>query len=81
MPVTHRRLGRHGVLVGNLCLGTMNFGPHADEWNPHGLTEQIIGRWFAQGGGRRDPGPARRDLPRTRRRSAERLRLVRRHAP
>jgi aryl-alcohol dehydrogenase-like predicted oxidoreductase len=26
MSVQHRRLGRHGVLVSNLCLGTMNFG-------------------------------------------------------
>ncbi|MCC6271526.1 MAG: aldo/keto reductase, partial [Microbacteriaceae bacterium] len=26
MAVTHKRLGRHGVLVSNLCLGTMNFG-------------------------------------------------------
>ena len=79
MPVTHRRLGRHGVLVSNLCLGTMNFGPHADQeqsfaimdralelginffdtadvygWTPRGLTEEIIGNWFAQGGGRRE---------------------------
>jgi aryl-alcohol dehydrogenase-like predicted oxidoreductase len=79
MPVTHRRLGHHGVLVSNLCLGTMNFGPHADQkqsfeimdralelginffdtadvygWTPHGLTEEIIGNWFAQGGGRRE---------------------------
>ncbi len=26
MSVQHRRLGKHGVLVSNLCLGTMNFG-------------------------------------------------------
>ena len=33
MTVQHRRLGGHGVLVSNLCLGTMNFGwttPEAD---------------------------------------------------
>jgi len=80
MSVTHKRLGKHGVLVSNLCLGTMNFGWHTSEedsfkimdralelginffdtadvygWSvEHGLTEEIIGRWFAQGGGRRD---------------------------
>lgn len=79
MAVTYRRLGRHGVLVSNLCLGTMNFGPQASEkeafaimdralelginffdtadvygWVPRGLTEEIIGHWFAQGGGRRE---------------------------
>ncbi len=80
MTVTHKRLGKHGVLVSNLCLGTMNFGWHTSEeesfaimdralelginffdtadvygWAvEHGLTEEIIGRWFAQGGGRRD---------------------------
>ena len=80
MAIEHRRLGKHGVLVSNLCLGTMNFGWHTSEedsfrimdralelginffdtadvygWSvEHGLTEEIIGRWFAQGGGRRD---------------------------
>ncbi len=80
MSVSHKRLGKHGVLVSNLCLGTMNFGWHTSEedsfaimeralelginffdtadvygWSvEHGLTEEIIGRWFAQGGGRRD---------------------------
>ena len=80
MAITHRRLGRHGVLVSNLCLGTMNFGPHATEAESfsimdralelginffdtadvyggaaaRGLTEEIVGRWLAQGGGRRD---------------------------
>ncbi|MBC8334233.1 MAG: aldo/keto reductase [Anaerolineales bacterium] len=78
--MSHKRLGKHGVLVSNLCLGTMNFGWHTTEedsfaimdralelgvnffdtadvygWTvEHGLTEEIIGRWFAQGGGRRD---------------------------
>ena len=80
MPVTHRRLGKHGTLVSNLCLGTMNFGwvtPEKESfaimdralelginffdtadvygWSvEHGLTEEIIGRWFALGGGRRE---------------------------
>jgi aryl-alcohol dehydrogenase-like predicted oxidoreductase len=80
MSVTHKRLGKHGVLVSNLCLGTMNFGWHTSEkdsfkimdralelginffdtadvygWSvEHGYTEEIIGRWLAQGGGRRD---------------------------
>jgi aryl-alcohol dehydrogenase-like predicted oxidoreductase len=80
MSVVHKRLGRHGVLVSNLCLGTMNFGWHTSEkdsfkimdralelginffdtadvygWSvEHGYTEEIIGRWLAQGGGRRD---------------------------
>ena len=80
MTISHKRLGKHGVLVSNLCLGTMNFGWHTTEedsfaimdralelgvnffdtadvygWaDEHGLTEEIIGRWFAQGGGRRD---------------------------
>jgi len=75
-------LGRAGVKVSRLCLGTMNFGPETDEAQSHaimdgalehginffdtanvygkgrvqgeGITEQIIGRWLAQGGGRRD---------------------------
>lgn len=80
MAVTHTRLGKHGVLVSNLCLGTMNFGWHTTEEDSfkimdralelginffdtadvygwaveHGSTEEILGRWFAQGGGRRD---------------------------
>ncbi len=75
-------LGRTGMKVSRLCLGTMNFGPRTDEKesfaimdkalevginffdtanvygggnNGHnGWTEEIIGRWFAQGGGRRE---------------------------
>jgi aryl-alcohol dehydrogenase-like predicted oxidoreductase len=83
----HGRLGRTGLKVSRLCLGTMNFGGHATEPESfaimdraleaeinffdtanvygakpgergklpnEGLTEQIIGRWFAQGGGRRE---------------------------
>ncbi|MGA8206787.1 MAG: aldo/keto reductase [Candidatus Dormiibacterota bacterium] len=78
MKYTH--LGRSGLLVSQLCLGTMNFGTLATEQEAHrimdralelginffdtanaygrsirfGLTEEIIGRWFAQGGERRD---------------------------
>jgi aryl-alcohol dehydrogenase-like predicted oxidoreductase len=81
----YRHLGRLGLRVSPLCLGTMNFGwdqPGTTEqdafaimdrglelginffdtanvygWRAgggkgEGVTEQIIGRWFAQGGGR-----------------------------
>jgi aryl-alcohol dehydrogenase-like predicted oxidoreductase len=81
MAIEYGRLGAHGALVSNLCLGTMNFGWHTDEkesfaimdralemginffdtadiygWmvGKNGLTEEIIGRWLAQGGGRRE---------------------------
>ena len=80
MALQHTRLGKHGDLVSNLSLGTMNFGWHtsvedsyaimdralelginffdtADVYGwaeEHGYTEEILGRWFAQGGGRRD---------------------------
>ncbi|GIW39644.1 MAG: oxidoreductase [Candidatus Binatia bacterium] len=73
-------LGRSGVKVSRLCLGTMNFGRETDEKESfaildealdaginfldtanvyggkrgEGVTEQILGRWFAQGGGRRE---------------------------
>jgi NDP-hexose 2,3-enoyl reductase len=76
----YTRLGRTGLRVSRLCLGTMNFGPQTDEPSAHrimdrahelginffdtadvygwkrgeGWTEQIVGRWFAQGGGRRE---------------------------
>ncbi len=74
------RLGRTGLKVSRICLGTMNFGPQTEEkdahaimdraveaginffdtanvygWNENkGKTESIIGRWLAQGGGRRE---------------------------
>ena len=74
------RLGRTGLQVSRLCLGTMNFGPLTTEadsfaimdralelginffdtanvygWKTgEGVTEQIVGRWLAQGGGRRE---------------------------
>jgi aryl-alcohol dehydrogenase-like predicted oxidoreductase len=78
MQYTH--LGRSGLKVSRLCLGTMNFGPRTDEAASHsimdsalksginffdtanvyggaehrGWTEEIIGRWFAKGGERRE---------------------------
>ena len=78
MHYTH--LGRTGLRVSRLCLGTMNFGPETDEptsfqimdkahevgvnffdsanvygrTKGRGATEEIVGRWFAQGGGRRE---------------------------
>ena len=76
----YSQLGRSGLKVSRLCLGTMNFGPQTEEPAAHaimdaaleaginffdtadvyggskhrGCTEEILGRWFAQGGGRRE---------------------------
>ena len=76
----YTQLGRTGLKVSRLCLGTMNFGPRTTEEDSfaimdkaldlginffdtanvygsklgEGVTEQIVGRWFAQGGGRRE---------------------------
>ena len=75
MNYTH--LGRTGLKVSKLCLGTMNFGSSTSEsdsftimdraldlginffdtangYGGSGGTEKIIGRWLAQGNGRRD---------------------------
>jgi len=78
--LNYTHVGRLGLVVSRLCLGTMNFGPHTSEPDSHalmdsalahginffdtanvygrhlgvGATEEIIGRWFAKGGGRRD---------------------------
>ncbi|GCF11456.1 aldo/keto reductase [Dictyobacter arantiisoli] len=78
MQYTH--LGRTGLEVSRLCLGTMNFGPQTSEEDSfrimdhalgqginffdtanvygqkmgEGITEQIVGRWLAQGNGRRE---------------------------
>lgn len=75
----HVHLGRSGLRVSRLCLGTMNFGWQIEESTSHevmdaaldagvdffdtanvygfgehkGLSEEIIGRWFAADGGRR----------------------------
>ncbi len=74
----YTNLGRTGLKVSRLCLGTMNFGPQASEQESYaimdqaleqginffdtanryggsagvGATEEIIGRWMAQGGRR-----------------------------
>ncbi|MEU2289151.1 aldo/keto reductase [Streptomyces sp. NPDC013178] len=82
----YAHLGRSGLKVGRLALGTMNFGHLTDEATSfeimdaalesgvnlidtadvyggpqspdmvqgYGLSEEIIGRWLAQGGGRRE---------------------------
>ena len=72
----YRFLGRTGLRVSPICLGTMNFGPRTDEAEAFtimdraleeginffdtanvyggGETEAILGRWFAQGGDRRE---------------------------
>jgi len=73
-------LGRTGMKVSRLCVGTWNFGKYTDEKEAflileaaldaginfidtsnaypdvglRGKSEEIIGRWFAQGGGRRE---------------------------
>src|SRR3954452_13563951 len=78
MEYTH--LGRSGLTVSRLCLGTMNFGSETEEPESHAImdaahdaginffdtanryggksglggTESLLGRWFAQGGGRRE---------------------------
>jgi len=76
----YAHLGRSGLKVSRLCLGTFNFGTFTDEAEAFrimdaaveagvnffdtanhypdfvncGRTEEFIGRWFAQGGGRRE---------------------------
>jgi aryl-alcohol dehydrogenase-like predicted oxidoreductase len=76
----YKHLGRTGLTVSRLCLGTMNFGPLTTEADSYkimdkaldlginffdtanvygwklgeGITEQILGRWLAQGGARRE---------------------------
>lgn len=76
----YTQLGRTGLTVSRLCLGTMNFGPQTAEADAFsimdkalelginfidtanaygrqmgkGFTEQVIGRWLVQGGGRRE---------------------------
>ncbi|GGW09348.1 oxidoreductase [Streptomyces capoamus] len=86
MTMTYNHLGRTGLKVGKIGLGTMNFGWVTDEptsfaildraveeginfidtadvyggpqspdmTQGYGASEEIIGRWLAQGGGRRD---------------------------
>jgi aryl-alcohol dehydrogenase-like predicted oxidoreductase len=78
--VQYTQLGRSGLKVSRLCLGTMNFGSKTEEADAHaimdsalesginffdtanvyggtghrGRTEEILGRWFASGGQRRE---------------------------
>ena len=75
----YTNIGRTGLTVSRLCLGTMNFGTHTSVEDSHaimdraldvginffdtanrygrdvrlGYTEEVIGDWLAQGGGRR----------------------------
>jgi aryl-alcohol dehydrogenase-like predicted oxidoreductase len=42
MSITHRRLGRHGVLVSDLCLGTMNFGWHTNEEDSFAIMDRAL---------------------------------------
>jgi aryl-alcohol dehydrogenase-like predicted oxidoreductase len=76
----YTQLGRTGLCVSRLCLGTMNFGPETNQADSfaimdravelginffdtanvygrvlgEGVTEQIVGKWLAQGAGRRE---------------------------
>lgn len=76
----YTKLGRSGLSVSRLVLGTMNFGDYTKEPEAHlileralehginfvdtanvyggaggpGITEEIVGRWFAKGGDRRE---------------------------
>jgi aryl-alcohol dehydrogenase-like predicted oxidoreductase len=76
----YKQLGRSGIKVSSLCLGTMNFGSYTSEKDSFnimdkslelginffdtanvyggekgpGTTEEIIGGWISQGGGRRE---------------------------
>jgi aryl-alcohol dehydrogenase-like predicted oxidoreductase len=78
--VKHIHLGRTGLMVSRLCIGTLNFGPIVSECDAHdlldlaadgginlldtsnsygrhagrGRAEEILGTWFAKGGGRRE---------------------------
>ena len=78
--MNYTSLGRTGLKVSRVCLGTMNFGPFTPENESHalmdraldlginfydtadvygrkkgeGVTENIMGRWFATGGDRRE---------------------------
>ena len=42
MTLEHRRLGRHGVLVSNLCLGTMNFGPYTSKEDSFAIMDRAL---------------------------------------
>jgi aryl-alcohol dehydrogenase-like predicted oxidoreductase len=40
MDYTH--VGHLGLVVSRLCLGTMNFGPHAPEEDAHGIMDGAL---------------------------------------
>lgn len=42
MPVRHTRLGKHGVLVSDLCLGTMNFGWHTSQDESFAIMDRAL---------------------------------------
>ena len=42
MSVPHTRLGRHGVLVSRLCLGTMNFGWHTGREDAFAIMDRAL---------------------------------------
>lgn len=42
MAVEHRRLGKHGVLVSNLCLGTMNFGVRTSKEDSFAIMDRAL---------------------------------------
>ncbi len=42
MAVSHKRLGKHGVLVSDLCLGTMNFGPYTSEKDSFEIMDRAL---------------------------------------
>ncbi len=42
MTIRHKRLGRHGVLVSELCLGTMNLGWHTSEAEAFAIMDRAL---------------------------------------
>lgn len=42
MALEHKRLGNHGVLVSNLCLGTMNFGWHTTKEDSFAIMNRAL---------------------------------------
>ena len=42
MSVKHKRLGKHGVLVSDLCLGTMNFGWHTSQNESFAIMDRAL---------------------------------------
>jgi len=42
MSIKHKRLGKHGVLVSDLCLGTMNFGWHTSQNESFAIMDRAL---------------------------------------